>query len=86
MQNLRDPHTVRVIAANLRRLMRDRAKPFTQQSLAKEAHVQQSAICRILNAHNEPSICILLRICKALKCNLLQLLDEETAEILETAS
>ena len=66
---MRDPETVQIIAANLRRLMDDRAKPFTQQSLAKAAHVQQSAVCRILNAKNEPSICILLRICKALRCN-----------------
>jgi transcriptional regulator with XRE-family HTH domain len=86
MEILRDKHTVQVIAANLRRLMKDRKEPFTQQSLATAAHVQQSAICRILNAQNEPSICILLRVCKALKCNLLQLLDEQTAEILETAS
>ena len=47
---MRDPETVQIIAANLRRLMDDRAKPFTQQSLAKAAHVQQSAVCRILNA------------------------------------
>ena len=80
---MRDPETVQLIAANLRRLMDDRANPFTQQSLAHAAHVQQSAICRILNAKNEPSICILLRICKALKCNLLDLLEKDHAEILE---
>ena len=83
---MRDPETVQIIAANLRRLMDDRAKPFTQQSLAKAAHVQQSAVCRILNAKNEPSICILLRICKALRCNLLELLRKEPEEILQECS
>ena len=84
--NLRDPETVQLIAANLRRLMDDRAKPFTQQSLAHAARVQQSAVCRILNAKNEPSICILLRICKALKCNLLDLLEKREEEILQECS
>jgi transcriptional regulator with XRE-family HTH domain len=80
---LRDRHVARVIAANLKRLMEDRREPFTQQRLAEAAHVQQSAISRFLAGQNEAKISVLLPICRALGCNLLQLVDESTAGIEE---
>ena len=86
MDFLRDRHVAKLIAANLKRLMEDRREPFTQQRLAKAAHVQQSAISRILAGQNEAKLSVLLPICRALGCNLLQLVDESAAEILENAS
>jgi transcriptional regulator with XRE-family HTH domain len=66
MEVIHDPENVAILADNLRREMRNREKPLTQQQLAAAAGVQQSAISRILNAQNEPSLWIVLRLAEAL--------------------
>ena len=75
-----DKETIRKVAANIRRLMADRREPLTQQALAAKAHVQQSAISRLLNVQNEPTFCLVARIAKALRVPLDMLLSEPEPE------
>ena len=78
-----DRDAIRTLARNIRRLMEDRRVPLTQQALAKAAGIQQSAVSRILNAHNDPSVCVVLRIADALGVPMDMLFREQSARILE---
>ena len=75
-----DKETIKTVAANIRRLMQDRKVPLTQQALAAKARVQQSAICRLLKAQNEPTFCLVARIASALRVPLDMLLTKPEEE------
>jgi transcriptional regulator with XRE-family HTH domain len=81
-----DREAIDILAANVRRLMKDRARPITQQALEAASGVPQPTISRILNAQGGPSVCSLLRIADALGVSLDSLFKEQKSRIPEMAS
>jgi transcriptional regulator with XRE-family HTH domain len=84
MEMVTDKTRLANLSANLRRIMLTRG--ITQQKLAAMSGVQQTAISRILNVRNNPSISVVSRLAGSLDTSVDKLLEKPEEKNLQHAS